>query len=118
MGWLPQASHSRIKEERTEEMKTWLKPQSVRDIQLLQRSHWRLHRIAMPLTSILRTTDEPTGNKPQSTKVKNQDISSAGSAGVAGSANGAGESNKNLSSTGKLKNRARPFWNGSLYSWI
>ncbi len=33
MGWLPQASHSRMKEEKkTEEVETWPKPQSVRDI--------------------------------------------------------------------------------------
>ncbi len=34
MGWLPQASHSRMKEKRTEEMEAWPKPQSVRDIQV------------------------------------------------------------------------------------
>ncbi len=33
MGWLPQVSHSRMREDRTEEMKAWPKPQLVRDIQ-------------------------------------------------------------------------------------
>ncbi len=59
-----------MKEERTEEVETWPKPQSVRDIQLLQRFHRRLHRIAVPLTSMLQTTDELTGDKPQSTQAK------------------------------------------------
>ncbi len=67
---------------------------------------------------MFRTTDKLTSNKPQSTQAKNQDAPGASSAGEAGSADGAGRSNKNLSSTGKLKNWARPFRNGFLYSQI
>ncbi len=99
-----------MKEKRTKEIKAWLEPQSV-----------RVSRIAAPLTS------NQLGDEPQSTKAKNQDASggagsasgasnsgaacSAGSAGSAGSADGADGGYENLSSTGKLKNRARPFRN-------
>ncbi len=67
---------------------------------------------------MLQTTDKPTGDKPQSTQVKNQDALGPGSGGGAGNADGAGGGNENLSSTGKLKNRARPFRNRFLYSRI
>ncbi len=53
----------------------------------------------MPLTSMLRTTDEPTGNKPQSTQAEKQDA--PGGVGGTGNADGAGRGNENLSSTGE-----------------
>ncbi len=67
---------------------------------------------------MLRTTDKPTSNKPQSTQAKNQYAPGADSTGGVGSADRAGGGNKNLLSTGKLKNRTRPFRNGFLYSRI
>ncbi len=91
-----------MKEERTEEVETWPEPQSV-----------RVNRIAAPLTS------NQLGDEPQSTQAKKQDApGGAGNAGSAGSADGAGGGYENLSSTGKLKNRARPFRNRFSYSRI
>ncbi len=46
---------------------------------------------------MLWTTDKPTDDKPQSTQAEKQDTPSG--AGGAGSTNGAGGGNKNLSST-------------------
>ncbi len=69
---------------------------------LLQRSHRRLYRIETPLTL------NQQGDGPQSTQAEKQDVPGTGSAGCAGSADGAGGGNENLSSTRKLKNRARP----------
>ncbi len=94
-----------MKKERTKEVEIWLEPQSV-----------RVSRIAAPLTS------NQLGNEPQSTQVEKQDApggaASAGGAGSAGSADGAGGGYENLSNTGKLKNRARPFRNGFSFSRI
>ncbi len=50
---------------------------------------------------MLRTTDEPTGDEPQSTQAEKQDA--PGSAGSAGSADGAGGGYENLSSTGEVE---------------
>lgn len=58
------------------------------------------------LTLILRRTNKSIGNEAQSIQTKKLDIWS--SADSAGSANRAGRGNKNLSSTKKLKNQARP----------
>ncbi len=56
------------------------------------------------------------GDGPQSTQTEKLDA--PGGAGGAGSVDGADEGNENLSSTGKLKNRASPFRNGFSYSRI
>ncbi len=62
-------------------------------------------RIAAPLTSMLRTTDKSTGNKPQSTQAKNQD--EPGTAGRAGDS-GVDRSFENLSTTAKSAKSKKP----------
>ncbi len=62
-------------------------------------------KIAAPLTSILRITDESTGNEPQSAQVENQDV--PGAAGGAGGG-GVGGSFENLPTAIKSAKSKKP----------
>ncbi len=95
-----------MEEKRIEAVRDWSEPQSVRDIQVFlgfanfyKRFMRNFSRIAAPLTSMLRITNESIGEKTQSTQTGNQDVSSA-----AGGADGdeVGGSIKNLSTVANL----------------
>ncbi len=96
LGFVVLAQGIRMEEERIEAVRDWPEPQSVRDIQVFlsfanfyRRFIRNFSRIAAPLTSVLRTTNESTGDKTQSTQAENQDApgaaSGAGGGGVGGS---------------------------------
>ncbi len=97
-----------MEEERIEAVKTWLDPQSVRDIQVFlsfanfyKRFIQNFSRIAAPLTSMLQTTD----NEPQSTQAENQDAPCAASGASGGGVDGNFE---NLSTAVKLTKSKKP----------
>ncbi len=107
-----------------EEVETWPKPQSVRDIQVFLGfanfcrgliGDFKQSKNATHLDVSEQLTNQ-LGDKPQSTQTEKQET--PGGVGGAGNADGAGRGNENLSSTGKLKNRAKPFRNGFSYSRI
>ena len=71
----------RIQEERIEAAKTWLEPQSVRDIQVFigfanfyRRFIQRFSKIAAPLTSMLKTSPEATRSKSMEVMVDDEAI--------------------------------------------
>ncbi len=73
-----------MEEEKIEAVRDWSEPQSVRDIQVFlgfvnfyRRFIRNFSRIATPLTSMLRTTNESTRDETQSTQAENQDVSGA-----------------------------------------
>ena len=70
LGYVVASQGVRIQEERIEADKTWLEPQSVRDIQVFvgfdnfyQRFIQRFSEIAAPLTLMLKTSPEATRSK-------------------------------------------------------
>ncbi len=106
LGFVVSAQGIRMEEERIVTVKAWPEPQSVRDIQVFlgfanfyRRFIQNFSRIAVPLTSMLRTTD----NEVLSTQVigneKNQDAPSAARGAGGG---GVGGSFENLSTTAIL----------------
>ncbi len=116
LGFVVSAQGIKMEEERIEVVKTWPEPQLVRDIQVFlgfanfyKRFIRNFNRIVVPLTSMLRTTDnealsiQATGNK------KNQDApTSAGADGGAGGGAGGGGSIKNLSTVAKSAKSKKP----------
>ncbi len=96
MDFIVFAQAIRMEEEKIEAIRDWPEPQSVRAIQVFlgfanfyRRFIRNFSRIAAPLTSMLRTTNESIGDKTQSTQAENQDVPSAtgrtGGDGVGGS---------------------------------
>ncbi len=112
LGFLVLAQGIRIEEERIEALRDWPKAQSVRDVQVFidfanfyRRFIRNFSRIIGPLTSMLRTTNESTGDETQSTQAENQDVPSA--AGGAGGG-GVGGSFENLSTAVKSAESKKP----------
>ncbi len=96
LGFVILAQGIRIEEKRIEAVRDWPEPQSVKDIQVFlgfanfyRRFIRNFSRIAAPLTSMLRTTNELTEDETQSTQAENQDspivAGGAGGGGVGGS---------------------------------
>ncbi len=113
LGFIVSAQGIKMEEKKIEAVRDWPEPQSVRDIQVFlgfanfyRRFIRNFSRIAAPLTSILRTTNESTREKTQSTQAieneENQDVA----AGI-GSA-GSGGSIKNLSTVVKSAKSKKP----------
>ncbi len=112
LGFVISAQGIRMEEKRIEAVRNWPKPQSVRDIQVFlgfanfyKRFIRNFSRIAAPLTSMLQTTDESTGNEPQSTQAEDQDA--PGTAGRAGG-DRIGGSFENLSTAVKSVKSKKP----------
>ncbi len=112
LGFVVSAQRIRMEEKRIEILKAWPEPQSVRDIQIFlgfanfyRRFIRNFSRIAVPLTSMLQTTD----NKALSTQAieneKNQDAPNAAKGADGGNISG---SIKNLSTAGKLAKSKKP----------
>ncbi len=106
------AQSIRIEEEKIEAVRDWPELQSVRDIQVFlgfanfyRRFIRNFSRIAVPLTSMLRTTNESTGDETQSTQAENHDA--PGAAGGAGGGGGGG-SFENLSTAVKSAKFKKP----------
>ncbi len=103
MGFVVSAQGIRIEEKKNEVVRYCPEPQSVRDIHvflgfanLYRRFIRNFNKIAVPLISMLRTTNESTGDETQSTQVENQDVPNAVSGAGGG---GVGGSFENLSTT-------------------
>ncbi len=101
-----------MQEQKIEAVKDWPEPQLVRDIQVFlgfanfyKRFIRNFSRIAAPLTLMLRTTNESTGNETQSTQAENQDASGAAGGATGG---GVGRSFENLSTVVKLAESKKP----------
>ncbi len=113
LGFVISAQGIRIEEEKIEIVGDWPKPLSVRDIQVFlgfanfyRRFIKKFRRIAMPLISMLKTTDKSIGNASQSiltnaSKKKQGILSSVDSGGV-------DENIKNLSSIIKSAKSKKP----------
>ncbi len=101
-----------MEEERIEAVRDWPEPQLVRDIQVFlgftnfyRRFIRNVSRIAAPLASMLRTTDDETLSIQATENEKNQDaLASGGAGGGAGS----GGSIKNLSTATKSAKSKKP----------
>ncbi len=105
LGFVVSAQRIRIEEEKSEAVRDWPEPQSIRDIQMFlgfanfyRRFIKNFSRIAAPLTSMLRTTNESIGDETQSTQAENQDVPSAA---CGASGGGVGGSFENLSTAAK-----------------
>ncbi len=112
MGVVVLAQGIRMEEEKIKAVRDWREPQSVRDIQVFlgfanfyKRFIRNLSRIAVLLTSMLRTTNELTGDETQSIQAENQDA--PGAAGRA-TGSGMGGSLENLSTTVKSAKSKKP----------
>ncbi len=101
-----------MEEEKIKAVKTWPEPQSVREIQVFlgfaniyRRFIQNFSRIAAPLTSMLRTTDDEALSIQATRNEKNQDSPASAGAGF-----GAGHSGniKNLSTAAKLAKSKKP----------
>ncbi len=103
LGFVVLAQKIKMEEEKIEAVKTWPKPQSVRDIQVFlgfanfyKRFIQNFSKIVVPLTSILQTTNDETMSIQATRNKKNQD------APTSTDGDGIGESFENLSTTIKL----------------
>ncbi len=101
-----------MEEEKIEVVRDWPEPQSARDIQVFlgfpnfyRRFIRNFNRIAVPLTSMLRTTNKSTGNETQSTQAENQDALGATDRGGSGRV---GRSFENLSIAVKSAESKKP----------
>ncbi len=113
LGFVISAQGIMMEEERIEAVKTWLEPQSIRDIQVFlgfanfyRRFIKNFNRIAAPLTSMLRTTPSTppsTSGSKEAVNLTSNRVESGGVCGVggAGGACSVGGKIKNLS---KAKN--------------
>ncbi len=116
LGFVVLAQGIRMEEKRIEAVRNWLEPQSVRDIQVFlgfanfyRRFIRNFSRIAAPLTSMLRITDDEALSIQAIRNEKNQyALANAGAGGGAGDGTGGGKSIKNLSTAAKLAKSKKP----------
>lgn len=99
-------------------MNTWLKPQSVKDIQVFfdfvnfyKRFIYNFSKIAVSLTSILPTTDDNNSNNETSENKVNHNVPSytTSNSNVSGS-NDIDKDIENLSTNKKLAKFKKPIW--------
>ncbi len=102
----------RMDKEKIEAVRDWPEPQWVRDIQVFlsfanfyRRFIRNLSKIAALLTSILRTTNEPTGEEIQNTQPENQNAPGATGGATGG---GVGGNFENLSTAVKSAKSKKP----------
>ncbi len=112
MGFVVSAQGIKMEEERIEAVRDWPEPQSVRNIQMFlgfanfYRGFIRnFSRIAAPLISMFRTTNESTGDETQSTQAENQDALGAA---VRAGGGGVGGRFENLSTAVKSAKFKKP----------